>query len=61
MDDRVLVVDDDPAFGDLATRLLQEWGFEVIGRAGGVREALAQAEALRPDVVLPDGDGFDLT
>lgn len=38
----------------------------VIGEAGSVAEALACAEALRPDTVLvdiglPDGDGFSLT
>lgn len=62
---RVFVVDDDPGFRDLATRLLTEWGYDVIGDAGTVAEGLAQAERLRPDVVLvdvalPDGNGFDL-
>ena len=38
----------------------------MVGEAGSVAEALASAEALRPDVALvdiglPDGDGFMLT
>lgn len=62
----VLVVDDDAGFRDLATRVLTSWGHAVIGEAGSVAEALAQAARLRPDVVLvdiglPDGDGFSLT
>lgn len=62
---RVLVVDDDPGFADLATRLLTDWGYDVIGDAATVAEGLAQAERLRPDMVLvdvalPDGNGFDL-
>jgi CheY-like chemotaxis protein len=62
----VLVVDDDAEFRDLATRILTSWGHSVIGEAGSVAEALAQAATLRPDVALvdiglPDGDGFSLT
>jgi len=62
----VLVVDDDAGFRDLATRILTGWGHVVIGEAGSVAEALAQATKLRPDTVLvdiglPDGDGFSLT
>ena len=62
----VLVVDDDAGFRDLAARILTSWGHAVIGEAGSVAEALAQAARLRPDTVLvdiglPDGDGFSLT
>jgi CheY-like chemotaxis protein len=62
----VLVVDDDAEFRDLAIRILTSWGHAVIGEAGSVAEALAQAAMLRPDVALvdiglPDGDGFSLT
>jgi DNA-binding NarL/FixJ family response regulator len=61
----VLVVDDDPAFRDLVTRLLRTWGYQVVGAAGSVAEALASAADLRPeaalvDIALPDGTGFDL-
>lgn len=62
----VLVVDDDAEFRGLATRILTGWGHAVVGEAGTVAEALAQANALQPDTVLvdiglPDGDGFALT
>ena len=62
----VLVVDDDAGFRNLATRVLTGWGHAVVGEAGSVAEALAQATELRPDTVLvdiglPDGDGFALT
>ena len=62
----ILVVDDDAAVRGLVVRILRSWGHAVIGEAGSVAEALACAEALRPDTVLvdiglPDGDGFSLT
>jgi CheY-like chemotaxis protein len=61
----VLVVDDDPEFRQLARRLLAACGLIVVGEAGGVRSALADADRLRPsaclvDVELPDGDGVQL-
>jgi DNA-binding NarL/FixJ family response regulator len=61
----VLVVDDDPAFRDLAVRMLTAADLNVIGEAGSVAEALAAAVALKPeaalvDVDLPDGSGVDL-
>jgi DNA-binding NarL/FixJ family response regulator len=62
----ILVVDDDAAVRGLVVRILRSWGHAVIGEAGSVAEALACADARRPDVVLvdiglPDGDGFSLT
>jgi DNA-binding NarL/FixJ family response regulator len=69
-DDRVagsiLVVDDDAAVRGLVVRILQSWGYEVVGEAGTVAEALHRAATLRPETVLvdiglPDGDGFTLT
>ena len=62
----VLVVDDDAAFRHLATRLLRSWGYQVVGEAASLAEALARAAELSPDaalvdVTLPDGNGFDLT
>ena len=58
----VLVVDDHPAFRQLARKLLERAGFQVAEATDGA-EALAEAERLRPDVVLldvqlPDTDGF---
>ncbi len=61
----VLVVDDDPGFRDVASRLLADLGLTVIARAETVASAIDAAERLRPpaaivDVGLPDGDGVDL-
>jgi DNA-binding NarL/FixJ family response regulator len=61
----VLVVDDDPAFRDLARRLLSALGLAVVGEAGTADAGLAAAIKLRPDaalvdVALPDRDGISL-
>jgi CheY-like chemotaxis protein len=62
---RCLVVDDSEAFLKAASVLLQQEGLTVVGVASNSAEALQQARALRPDVILVDiglGDesGFDL-
>jgi DNA-binding NarL/FixJ family response regulator len=62
---RCLLVDDNDAFLETATVLLQRGGVTVVGVASNSAEALRQARALRPDVILVDiglGDesGFDL-
>lgn len=59
----VLIVDDHEAFRQSASVMLEAEGFQVIGQAADGPEALAQAERLRPDVVLldiqlPGADGF---
>ena len=59
----VLIVDDHAAFRASARALLEADGFVVVGEAADDREALDQARALRPDIVLldiqlPDADGF---
>lgn len=61
----VLVVDDDVTFREIVARVLALSGYQVIGEAGSVAEALARAGELRPDAALvdiglPDGDGFSL-
>jgi DNA-binding NarL/FixJ family response regulator len=61
----VLIVDDDPAFRRLASRIVAGLGFDVAGEAGTLAAALAAAAELRPeaalvDVGLPDGDGVTL-
>jgi DNA-binding NarL/FixJ family response regulator len=63
MQPRMLVVDDHPLTRDGLAALLAEHGFDVVGEAGGGREAIEKAEALQPDVVLldlsmPDLDGI---
>lgn len=65
MDRSILVVDDDPAFRELAGRFLTELGLHVTAQAGTAAAALAIAEETRPDAALvdidlPDGDGITL-
>jgi CheY-like chemotaxis protein len=62
---RCLLVDDNDAFLETARVLLEREGVTVPGVASTSAEALRQARALRPDVILVDvglGDenGFDL-
>jgi CheY-like chemotaxis protein len=58
----VLVVDDDPAAGDLLERTLAKEGFRVV-RASGGEQGLRLARELRPDVItldvfMPGMDGW---
>ena len=60
---RVLIVDDHPSFRRLATRLLLEAGFAVVGEATDADGAIRETERLAPDVVvldvvLPDRSGL---
>ena len=62
---KLLVVDDEPSIRELLTASLKFAGFDVTSAADGA-EALRQAEAMRPDlivldVMLPDMDGFTVT
>ncbi|HWX51695.1 MAG TPA: response regulator [Solirubrobacteraceae bacterium] len=61
----ILVVDDDPMFLSLATRILAQAGLEVVATAGDAAGAVGAANATRPaavlvDVGLPDRAGVDL-
>jgi DNA-binding NarL/FixJ family response regulator len=61
----VVIVDDHADFRQLAGRLLEACGFEVIGEAGDGTEALELARRLCPDLMLvdvqlPDLDGFEV-
>jgi DNA-binding NarL/FixJ family response regulator len=52
---RLLVVDDQLLYAEAISMLIgQQDGMEVVGIAGDGREAVEQALALRPDVVLMD-------
>jgi PAS domain S-box-containing protein len=64
---RILIVDDHDAVRRVFRELLQESpGLHVVGEAGDGLDAIAQAEALRPDVILmdvsmPGMDGVEAT
>ena len=51
---RLLVVDDVPLFRAGLTSALRDAGFDVVGEAETAEGAVAQAEALLPDLVLLD-------
>src|SRR6266536_1983721 len=62
---RVMVVDDSPSTRTMLREALAlDGGIEVVGEAGGGREAVQLVTELEPDVVLmdvrmPDGDGVN--
>ena len=62
---RVLIVDDNSSFLNVARALLEREGLSVVGVAATVGDGLARAEQLQPDVVLVDivlagESGFEL-
>ena len=62
----VLIVDDSGPFREVARRLLERQGLEVVGTAATSAEAVAQIEALHPHVALVDinlagESGFEVT
>jgi two-component system OmpR family response regulator len=61
---RLLVVDDEPTILELLSGSLRFAGFDVVTAASGA-DALRAAAATRPDLILldvmmPDGDGFEV-
>ena len=64
-DKKILLVDDEPELREMVVSILKEDGFRNVETAGSVREAVETAEKMNPelavlDVMLPDGDGFEL-
>lgn len=51
---RVLLADDHALFRAGIASLLKAWGMETVGQASNGLEALEQARALRPDLILMD-------
>jgi CheY-like chemotaxis protein len=62
---RCMIVDDNEAFLEVASLLLEREGLTVVGVASSIAEALREARTLLPDVILVDiglgeESGFDL-
>lgn len=62
---RILLVDDEQELLDMVCSILDEYGFHNINTAKNVKEAIVETEKFHPelailDVMLPDGNGFDL-
>jgi DNA-binding NarL/FixJ family response regulator len=53
---RCLLVDDSPAFRQVARDLLEQEGIDVVGVAGSGEEAIRCARELQPDLALVDID-----
>jgi DNA-binding NarL/FixJ family response regulator len=65
MSGSILIVDDDPIFLSLATRILTQAGLEVVATAENAAGAVLAANATKPDAALvdlglPDREGVDL-
>src|SRR3954452_20177249 len=61
----ILIVDDHASFRMAARRLLEHYGYRVVGEAPDGESALTAVRELRPDVVLldvqmPGIDGFEV-
>ena len=50
---RVVVADDSVLLREVV-RLLEEWGFEVVGQAGDAEDLLRKVNAHKPDVAIVD-------
>ena len=62
---KILLVDDEQELLDMVISILNEDGFCNVHTAKTVKDAIATAEKFKPelailDVMLPDGNGFDL-
>lgn len=63
---RIVVVDDSPFSVAMISKILAEKGFEVIGSANSLSEAVEVVSSLKPDLVtmdmtMPDADGLECT
>ena len=65
MSDSVLVIDDHPLVRDAVKRSLTAAGFNCVGEAGSLKEAIAMIALHNPQVItvdinLPDGNGLEI-
>ena len=62
---KILLVDDEPELLSMVEGILEKEGYQNIRRAASVKETLEVFQEWTPemavlDVMLPDGDGFEL-
>ncbi|MDD3393136.1 MAG: response regulator [Clostridia bacterium] len=65
-DMKIVVVDDSPFSVAMISKILADKGFEVIGSANSLPEAVEAVSTLKPDIVtmdmtMPDADGLECT
>ncbi len=51
---RILIVEDEAITALELTRILQRWGFEVVGDVASGKNALKMAQELKPDLIIMD-------
>lgn len=51
---RILIVEDEAITALELTRILQRWGFEVVGDVANGKNALKMAQELKPDLIIMD-------
>lgn len=64
---QALIIDDEPSLRESTATLLSIYcpDIEVVGTAGGVKQAISLIKAVKPDLIfldveMPDGTGFDV-
>ena len=64
-DERILVVDDEPAILDLTAKILRPYGYRVITAENGAdaikRLVESDVDLILSDVIMPQMDGYELT
>lgn len=65
-DMKIVVVDDSPFSVAMISKILADKGFEVVGSANSLPEAVEAVTTLKPDIVtmdmtMPDADGLECT
>lgn len=62
---RILLVDDEIEILEMVSSILEEYGFTCVSTAKNIKDAITCAKKNQPelailDIMLPDGNGFDL-
>jgi CheY-like chemotaxis protein len=51
---RIMIVEDEVILAEMTRRILSRWGYEIVGVLTSGEEAVRQAKALKPDLILMD-------